>query len=187
MENFKVHCGVKWGIVGTFFSLYKAIIIPRLVTLHSFKGQYEHSIDAKGRIAFPAKMRKVLSPDAQERFVVVRGLETCLYLYPDNEWCDVENALSKANNFTRTGRIAKRNFLRYAEDAVLDKQHRLALPYEHTNYAQINGKAVFIGMGQYIEIWSPHVLAKIDADLDPDTFEAIFEQVMGDGFGSDGE
>ena len=187
MENFKVHCGVKWGIVGTFFSLYKAIIIPRLVTLHSFKGQYEHSIDAKGRIAFPAKMRKVLSPDAQERFVVVRGLETCLYLYPDNEWCDVENALSKANNFTRTGRIAKRNFLRYAEDAVLDKQHRLALPYEHTNYAQINGKAVFIGMGQYIEIWSPHVLAKIDADLDPDTFEAIFEQLMGDRFGSDGE
>ena len=179
-----------WGKVGNsgdFFLLYKAIIIPRLVTLHSFKGQYEHSIDAKGRIAFPAKMRKVLSPDAQERFVVVRGLETCLYLYPDNEWCDVENALSKANNFTRTGRIAKRNFLRYAEDAVLDKQHRLALPYEHTNYAQINGKAVFIGMGQYIEIWSPHVLAKIDADLDPDTFEAIFEQVMGDGFGSDGE
>ena len=187
MEIFKVHCGIKWGIVGIFFLLYKAIIIPRLVTLHSFKGQYEHSIDAKGRIAFPAKMRKVLSPDAQERFVVVRGLETCLYLYPDNEWCDVENALSKANNFTRTGRIAKRNFLRYAEDAVLDKQHRLALPYEHTNYAQINGKAVFIGMGQYIEIWSPHVLAKIDADLDPDTFEAIFEQVMGDGFGSDGE
>ena len=187
MENFKVHCGVKWGIVGIFFSLYKAIIIPRLVTLHSFKGQYEHSIDAKGRIAFPAKMRKVLSPDAQERFVVVRGLETCLYLYPDNEWCDVENALSKANNFTRTGRIAKRNFLRYAEDAVLDKQHRLALPYEHTNYAQINGKAVFIGMGQYIEIWSPDVLAKIDADLDSDTFEAIFEQVMGDRFGSDGE
>ena len=175
------------GNSGDFFSLYKAIIIPRLVTLHSFKGQYEHSIDAKGRIAFPAKMRKVLSPDAQERFVVVRGLETCLYLYPDNEWCEVENALSKANNFTRTGRIAKRNFLRYAEDAVLDKQHRLALPYEHTNYAQINGKAVFIGMGQYIEIWSPDVLAKIDADLDPDAFEAIFEQVMGDGFGSDDE
>ena len=98
----------------------------------------------------------------------------------------MENA-SKANNFTRTGRIAKRNFLRNAEDTVLDKQHRLALPYEHTNYAQINGKAVFIGMGQYIEIWSPHVLAKIDADLDPDTFEAIFEQVMGDRFGSDGE
>ena len=132
-------------------------------------------------------MRKVLSPDAQERFVVVRGLETCLYLYPENEWRDVENALSKANNFTRTGRITKRNFLRYAEDAVLDKQHRLALPYEHTNYAQINGKAVFIGMGQYIEIWSPDVLAKVDANLDPDAFEAIFEQVMGGGSESDGE
>jgi len=175
------------GKSGGFFSLYKAIIIPRLVTLHSFKGQYEHSIDAKGRIAFPAKMRKVLSLDAQERFVVVRGLETCLYLYPDNEWRKVEDTLSKANNFTRTGRIAKRNFLRYAEDTVLDKQHRIALPGEHTNYAQINGKAIFIGMGQYIEIWSPDVLAKIDADLDPDAFETIFEQVMGGGSGSDGE
>ena len=109
-------------------------------------------------------MRKVLSPDAQERFVVVRGLETCLYLYPENEWRDVENALSKANNFTRASRIAKRNFLRYAEDAALDKQHRIALPTEHANYAQINGKAIFIGMGQYIEIWSPDILAKVDAD-----------------------
>jgi MraZ protein len=173
--------------VGIFSHPKKAIIIPRLVTLHSFKGQYEHSIDAKGRIAFPAKMRKVLSPDAQERFVVVRGLETCLYLYPENEWRDVEDALSKANNFTRAGRIAKRNFLRYAEDAALDKQHRIALPTEHTKYAQIDGKAIFIGMGQYIEIWSPDVLEKVDANLDPDTFEAIFEQVMGGGSGSDGE
>jgi len=119
--------------------------------------------------------------------VVVRGLETCLYLYPENEWRDVEDALSKANNFTRAGRIAKRNFLRYAEDAALDKQHRIALPTEHTKYAQIDGKAIFIGMGQYIEIWSPDVLEKVDADLDPDTFEAIFEQVMGGGSGSDGE
>jgi len=149
--------------------------------LHSFKGQYEHSIDAKGRIAFPAKMRKLLSPDAQERFVIVRGLETCLYLYPENEWHEVENALSKANNFTRAGRIAKRNFLRYAEDAALDKQHRIALPTEHMSYAQIDGKALFIGMGQYIEIWSPDILAKVDEELDADAFEAIFEQVMGGG------
>ena len=84
--------------------------------MHSFKGQYEHSIDEKGRISFPAKLRKMVSPAAQDRFVVVRGIENCLYLYPENEWVNVENALNQANNFTRAGRIAKRNFLRFAED-----------------------------------------------------------------------
>jgi MraZ protein len=155
--------------------------------VHSFKGQYEHSIDEKGRISFPAKMRKLLSPDAQDRFVVVRGLEGCLYLYPNNEWLNVEETLSKANNFTRAGRIAKRNFLRFAEDVSLDKQNRIALPGDHTTYAHIQGKAVFIGMGQYIEIWSPEKLQEADDNLDPDVFEEIFEQVMGGSAPTDAE
>ena len=153
--------------------------------MHTFKGQYEHSIDEKGRISFPAKMRKVLTPSAQDRFVIVRGLENCLYLYPENEWSNVEQALSKANNFTRSGRIAKRNFLRYAEDVSLDKQNRIAIPTDHSTYAGISSKAVFIGMGQYIEIWSPEKLNEADENLDADAFEEIFEQVMGGGTKSD--
>lgn len=155
--------------------------------MYSFKGQYEHSIDEKGRISFPAKMRKLLSPAAQDRFVVVRGLEGCLYLYPENEWNNVEQALSQANNFTRSGRIAKRNFLRYAEDVSLDKQNRIAIPTDHTTFAGIDSKAVFIGMGQYIEIWSPEKLKEADDNLDPDAFEEIFEQVMGGGSQTDAD
>lgn len=144
----------------------------------SFKGQYEHSIDSKGRVAFPAKLRKALSPDAQERFTVVRGQEQCLYLYPEDEWKNVEDKLSRINNFTRKGRLAKRNFLRYAEDVSLDKQNRIALPTDHSEYAALNGKAVFLGMGEYIEVWDPDVLQTVDDDLDDDAFEEIFEQVM---------
>ncbi|MAO63860.1 MAG: division/cell wall cluster transcriptional repressor MraZ [Balneola sp.] len=146
----------------------------------SFKGQYEHSIDAKGRVAFPAKLRKSLSPDAQERFTIVRGQEPCLYLYPEDEWQNVEQKLSQINNFTKKGRLAKRNFLRYAEDLSLDKQNRIALPSDLTEYAQINGKAVFLGMGEYIEVWDPEILAEADEALDDDAFEEIFEQVMSD-------
>ncbi len=153
--------------------------------MYSFKGQYEYSIDEKGRISFPAKMRKVLSPSAQDRFVIVRGIENCLYLYPENEWQNVEQALSQANNFTRSGRIAKRNFLRYAEDVALDKQNRIAIPTDHSTYAGISSKAVFIGMGQYIEIWSPEKLNEADENLDADAFEEIFEQVMGGGSQTD--
>lgn len=155
--------------------------------MHSFKGQYEHSIDEKGRISFPAKMRKVLSPSAQDRFVIVRGLEGCLYLYPDNEWQNVEQALLQANNFTRSGRIAKRNFLRYAEDVVLDKQNRVAIPSDHLTFAGISSKAIFLGMGQYIEIWSPEALNEADENLDADAFEEIFEQVMGGGAQTDAD
>ena len=132
-------------------------------------------------------MRKLLSPAAQDRFVVVRGLEGCLYLYPENEWENVETALNQANNFTRAGRIAKRNFLRYAEDVSLDKQNRIAIPAEHSTFAGISAKAVFIGMGQYIEIWSPEKLKEADDNLDADAFEQIFEQVMGGGSETDAD
>lgn len=165
-----------------------AILIHATGIVYSFKGQYEHSIDEKGRISFPAKMRKVLSPSAQDRFVIVRGLEGCLYLYPENEWQNVEEALSqRANNFSRDGRIAKRNFLRWAEDVALDKQNRIAIPTDHTTFAEIDSKAVFIGMGQYIEIWSPTKLNEADDNLDSDAFEQIFEQVMGGGSQTDAD
>ncbi|MTI87132.1 MAG: division/cell wall cluster transcriptional repressor MraZ [Balneolaceae bacterium] len=144
----------------------------------SFKGQYEHSVDAKGRVAFPAKMRKSLNPSAQERFTIVRGQEKCLYLYPENEWENVEKKLSRINNFTKKGRLAKRNFLRYAEDLSLDKQNRLALPSSLMEYADISEKAVFVGLSEYIEVWDPRVLAEMDENLDEDTFNATFEQVM---------
>lgn len=144
----------------------------------SFKGQYEHSIDAKGRVAFPAKLRKLLNPSAQERFTIVRGQETCLYLYPEDEWENVELKLSQINNFTKKGRLAKRNFLRYAEDVSLDKQNRLALPSDLMDYAHIDSKAVFLGMGEFIEVWDPAELQKADENLDDDTFGEAFEQVM---------
>ncbi|MDR9415672.1 MAG: division/cell wall cluster transcriptional repressor MraZ [Gracilimonas sp.] len=153
----------------------------------SFKGQYEHSIDAKGRVAFPAKLRKSLNPDAQERFTIVRGQEPCLYLYPEDEWQNVEKKLSQINNFTKKGRLAKRNFLRYAEDLSLDKQNRIALPSDLTEYAEINDKAVFLGMGEYIEVWDPQILAEADEALDDDAFEEIFEQVMSNDTATDGD
>lgn len=117
---------------------------------------------------------------------MVRGQEPCLYLYPEDEWAKVEEKLSRINNFTKKGRVAKRNFLRYAEDVSLDKQNRIALPNDLTSYAKIDGKAVFLGMGDYIEVWDPSILEKIDESLDDEAYEEIFEQVMGDEPEDDG-
>lgn len=144
----------------------------------SFKGQYEHSIDSKGRVSFPAKLRKCLNPQAQERFTILRGFETCLYLYPEDEWQKVESQLSQVNPFSREGRLVKRNFLRFAEDISLDNQNRMHLPSSLTEWAGIDGKAIFIGSGELIEVWAPDVLEEIDSGLSFESYQELFERVM---------
>lgn len=145
----------------------------------SFKGEYEHSVDNKGRVAFPAKLRKALNPNAQDRFTLLRGLEPCLYLYPSDEWELVEEKLSKINSFTREGRTVKRNFLRFAEDISLDKQNRIPIPSHLKEYAGIDGTAIFLGSGERIEVWSPEKLDEVDANLSFESYQELFEQVMG--------
>ncbi|MEX0649117.1 MAG: division/cell wall cluster transcriptional repressor MraZ [Balneolaceae bacterium] len=146
----------------------------------SFKGEYEHSVDNKGRVAFPAKLRKALNPEVQDRFTLLRGLEPCLYLYPHDEWELVEQKLSTINSFTRDGRTVKRNFLRFAEDLVLDKQNRLSLPSHLMEWSGIDSSAIFIGSGERIEVWSPEKLEEVDSGLSFESYQELFEQVMGD-------
>lgn len=145
----------------------------------SFKGEYEHSIDSKGRVSFPAKLRKYLTPTAQDRFTIVRGLEKCLYLYPEDHWQAVEASLEEINRFSLEGRTLKRSFLRTAEDVILDNQNRIALPAKLMEWAEITTKAIFIGSGDLIEIWDPERLAKQDEELDFDTYQELFQKVMG--------
>ena len=144
----------------------------------SFKGEFEHSVDNKGRVAFPAKLRKALSHQANEQFTILRGIEPCLYLYPGDEWEKVEEKLSEISNFNKRGRTVKRNFLRYAEDLSLDKQNRIPIPSSLKDYAAIDGTAVFIGNGDMIEVWSPKNLEEIDSNLSSDAYGDMFEQVM---------
>jgi len=131
-------------------------------------------------VAFPAKLRKALHPDAGDRFTLLRGLESCLYLYPGDEWERVEEKLSRINSFSRKGRTVKRNFLRFAEDVTLDGQHRIPLSAQLMEYASIESAAVFIGSGERIEIWAPEQLEQLDEDLSPEAYEDLFEEVLGD-------
>jgi len=147
----------------------------------SFKGQYEHSVDNKGRVAFPAKLRKLLNPEARDQFTVIRGLETCLYLYPQDEWERVEDKLKQINSFTRNGRTVIRNLLRHAEDLSLDKQNRLSLPSSLMSYSNISSSAIFIGMGDYIEVWNPEDLDKLDEEISQESYQELFELVLGNG------
>lgn len=146
----------------------------------SFKGTYEHSIDSKGRVSFPAKVRKYLNPAYQENFTVLRGIQRCLFLYPEDRWLAVEEKLNKVSNLRVDGANVIRNFLRNAEDITIDGQNRLALPASLMQWAGIQQKVTIIGVGDRLELWSPEELQKVDESITEDEYAKLFEQVMGD-------
>lgn len=146
----------------------------------TFKGEYDHSVDSKGRVSFPAKLRKYLDPAAQEKFTILRGLEKCLYLYPEDRWATVEDKLLSKNQFSSRNRKVIRNFLRTADDVSLDTHNRIALPSKLMVFAGISARAIFIGSGDRIEIWSPEALEEEDSTMDFESYQELFEAVMGD-------
>lgn len=115
-----------------------------------FLGQYQHSIDAKGRLIVPAKFREGLG----EHFVVTKGLDNCLFAYPQEEWKIFEDKL-KQLPLTNTG---ARKFVRFffagAVECELDNQGRIMVPAHLREYAGLKKDVVSIGVNNRIEIWN---------------------------------
>ena len=153
-----------------------------ILAVASFKGQAEYSIDDKGRVALPAKMRRAISPEAKETFVATRGLEQCIFLYPLDTWERMEEEMSNLNPYQRETRIFIRNLTRWADETTLDGQGRISLPKNLIEFAGLstgNGsKALFIGALTHIEVWDPEVFGNL-LNEQPDDYETIAERVMG--------
>ena len=147
-----------------------------------FKGQAEYSIDDKGRVALPVKMRRALSPEAKETFVATRGLEQCVFLYPLDVWEQMEEQMKSLNLFQREARDFVRNLVRWADETVLDGQGRISLPKTLLDFAGLtagNGsKALFIGALDHIEVWDPEGFERY-LNQQPEDYETIAERVMG--------
>jgi MraZ protein len=115
-----------------------------------FLGEYEHSVDAKGRIAVPAKYR----PQLETGLVVTRGFERCLQVYPVEAWSALAEKVSKLPLGSAAARDLSRHLFASAFDTEIDKQGRILLPATLRGYAQIADGAVVAGMNTYFEIWS---------------------------------
>ncbi|MBP1930650.1 MraZ protein [Ammoniphilus resinae] len=113
-------------------------------------GEYQHTIDEKGRITVPAKFREELG----EKFVVTRGLDRCLFVYPMEEWKQLEAKL-KTLPFTRSdARAFTRFFFSGATECELDKQGRVNIPGPLRQHANLDKDCVVIGVSSRVEIWS---------------------------------
>ncbi|MBP9211963.1 MAG: division/cell wall cluster transcriptional repressor MraZ [Bacteroidetes bacterium] len=131
-----------------------------LAAVSSFKGSFNYTVDSKGRINIPAKMRKNLSPDANESFVITRGFENCIFVYPNDEWAKREAELAKLQQTNRDDRLFTRLLLQYAADVELDGQHRIVLTKELMEYAKISGDVLILGVFDRIEVWNPEEYTK---------------------------
>jgi len=115
-----------------------------------FLGEYEHSVDVKGRVAVPAKFRTQL----EGGLVVTRGFERCLQVYPMEQWQALSERVSSLSLGTTEARQLRRLLFASAFDTELDKQGRILLPASLREYGKIGDNAVIAGMNTYFEIWS---------------------------------
>ena len=126
-----VDSGEKWGI-------------------KMFMGEYHHSIDEKGRIIIPSKFRDNLG----EKFIVTRGLENCLFLYPEHSWNKIVDKLSTLPFTKKDARNFSRFFLSGATVVEFDKQGRINIATPLISYANLKKECVVVGVGDRLEIWS---------------------------------
>jgi MraZ protein len=137
-----------------------------------FMGQYEHSIDAKGRVIIPAKYRE----DLGESFVVTRGLDGCLFLYPQAEWQNFVEKLQSLPSSQNTRKL-QRQFLSKAMEAALDKQGRILVPALLREIAGLEKEVVFVGMMNRVEVWDKNRLNQQELQEDEESLEVTMDEL----------
>lgn len=114
-----------------------------------FLGGAKHTLDAKGRLIIPAKYREALG----EEFVIAKGLDGCLFVYPMNEWQELEQKLRSLPLTQKEARAFARFFFSGANEGEMDKQGRLIIPQELREYAHLTKDCKVVGVNNRLEIW----------------------------------
>ena len=123
-------------------------------------GEYEHSLDVKGRLIMPAKLRQ----DMGEKFIVTKGLDGCLFAFSQNEWLNFEAKLKALPLSDKNARNFVRFFLSGAIECEIDKQGRFLITSNLREYAKLEKDTVIIGVGTRIEIWDKEKWKSYNSD-----------------------
>ncbi len=136
-------------------------------------GEYQHGLDAKGRLIIPAKFREELGEGA----VITRGLDNCLFLFPREEWAILEGKLKTLPLTKHDARQFVRFLFSGATECEMDKQGRIILPTNLREFASIEKDAVVIGVSSRIEIWSKERW-EFYVNAAEESFEEIAENIV---------
>ncbi len=141
-------------------------------------GEFVCKLDAKGRFMLPAGLKKQLASEDQEQFVVNRGFEKNLTLYPESEWQKITREINSLNLYNKKNREFVRYFYRGASELQCDSASRLLLPKTLLDYASLNKEIVLFAFGNRIEIWSKEQYENT-MSVEPEDFSDLAEEVMG--------
>jgi MraZ protein len=158
---------------------------PNPLKMTGFLGEFEATLDPKGRFLLPGGLRKQLPEGENTRFVINRGFEKCLSLYPMRSWEPLFQKISTLNDFDPKVRGFRRYFLNGATEVELDSAGRLLLPPNLKDYAELSKDLVLTSAVDKIEIWSKTNYDKFFESYSPGDFSTLAQQVMGGGAGSD--
>ena len=119
-----------------------------------FYGEYQHSLDNKGRVIIPAKFREIFKEQYVEKFFITRGLDGCLFVFTEENWRSQEKKFREMPFTKPESRKFNRLYFSGACDVVCDKQGRILIPDYLKTYAEIKEDVMVIGVSDRIEIWS---------------------------------
>ena len=151
------------------------------LTNNTFIGEYAYSLDLKGRVNIPAKFRQALSEDNENTFVITRGMDPCIWVYPLSHWKEIETNLRGLSSLSKIHRTFVRNTARYASPSTYDKQGRITLTPSLIEYAGLEKNALIIGMVNKMEIWNPVQMDKTDKEtikIDPAAYDELAEKII---------
>lgn len=142
-------------------------------------GEYEVKLDAKGRFLFPSGLRKQLPPASQRDFMLNKGFEDCLTLFPLTEWEKLSEKLSKLNLFKPKNRMFYRLFHQGAKQVSLDNAGRVLIPVAHMERVGLNQEVMLIAYNDRVEIWDKSKYFEMIEGSMAD-FADLADEVMGD-------
>jgi len=127
-------------------------------------GEFEHTLDTKGRISMPARLRK----DMGDTFILTKGLDGCLFAFSQEEWLNFETKLKSLPLSDQNARNFVRFFLSGATECEIDKQGRFLIPGNLRQAAKLEKEAVIIGVGTRLEIWNKSTWKAKDEEISAD-------------------
>ncbi|MGR3741974.1 division/cell wall cluster transcriptional repressor MraZ [Companilactobacillus sp. DQM5] len=138
-----------------------------------FMGEYNHTLDAKGRVIVPAKFRQSLGDD----FVLTKGMDGCLFGYPNDQWKKLEEQLDQLPLTKKDARAFVRFFYSSATETEIDKQGRINISSSLMDYADLDKNCVIVGVSNRIEIWDKERWNEF-SDNAAENFDDISEKMM---------
>ena len=139
----------------------------------NFSGEFQHSLDEKGRLILPALFRDSLG----SKYMLSKGMEKIVCVYPMDTWAKLEEKLNALNSFNMKNQKFKRRFFSGSRECEIDRQGRTLINQEFRSYGNLTRDVYIVGAGDHLEIWAKEIWERYRDELDNE-FESLAEDIF---------